>query len=652
GTFALFYQVAFSGALPSRAFLEYISCLYFKTREIIFSAHDLSDSPGALNPNMLEHLVERTTANATSTSTVTADNAMFKTVGIVLALSSGVFIGTSFVFKKKGLLEAQKAGAIAGQGHAYLSNGLWWLGMILMIIGEICNFVAYAFTQAILVTPLGALSVVISAVLSSIFLKEKLSFEGKVGCALCIIGATIIVIHAPSTTVANSIDEFRNEFFHPLFLGYAITCIFLTLIIIWRVAPKYGSKNMLVYIGVCSMIGSLSVVTTQGLGTAIVTTIMDPKQNQLTNWFFYVVAAFVVVTLLTEINYLNKALNLFNTAMVTPVYYVLFTGLTIISSAILSNGFNASPTSIATVVLGFLVICNGIVLLQTSRGASMDGRQSMLISNDHVSSPVLMSSSENEPGALDIRASFGSIRRYSSHGRTYPANNSNTYPSPNNLQRRTQSLNYGPNMSEALSSILERSSSLSDIKRVERQEDTSVAPTDDELHSNRFSNQSQDTPIQHHETLTLARNSFVRFLATPSSASSIDEQQTSPHGQNQHTFTSSILSRKNSSTSPESPHSDERVINIPPIPSPLHPIDYLRQHFSPTNSAFDSSNNNNNVTSESYSGIIPSNLNRNTSASGKRAPSIGFVDKLKLGIGDQDEDTEGLVSSNYSSGEN
>jgi len=594
---------------------------------------------------MLEHLVERATNVSSHTSVGTADNAMFKTIGIILALSSGVFIGTSFVFKKKGLLEAQKEGAIAGQGHAYLSNGLWWTGMILMIIGEVCNFVAYAFTQAILVTPLGALSVVISAVLSSIFLKEKLSFDGKIGCALCIIGATIIVVHAPSTQVANSIDEFRQEFFHPLFLGYAITCIFLTLIIIWRVAPKYGSKNMLVYISVCSMIGSLSVVTTQGLGTAIVTTIMDPSQNQLTNWFFYVVAAFVVVTLLTEINYLNKALNIFNTAMVTPVYYVFFTGLTIISSAILSNGFNAPPVSIATVVLGFLVICNGIVLLQTSKGASMDGRQSIMMSNVHDSPPVMMSSGENEPGALDIRASFGSLRRYSSHGRTHPTNHSNTYPNPNNLQRRTQSLNYGPSMATTeglgLSSIVERSSSLSDIKRAERQGSTSVVPTDGEFRSNRFSNLSQDS--------TLARNSFIRFLSSPSS---IDEQQTSPHGQNQHTFTSTISSRKNSSASPESPHSDERVINIPPIPSPLHPIDFIRQHLSPTSSVFDSSNNNNTVTSESYSGITPSNLNRSASASGKKSQSIGFVDKFKLGIGDQDEDTEGLVSSNYSSGEN
>lgn len=35
------------------------------------------------------------------------------------------------------------------------------LRVSVMIVGEICNFVAYAFTEAILVTPLGALSVVI-----------------------------------------------------------------------------------------------------------------------------------------------------------------------------------------------------------------------------------------------------------------------------------------------------------------------------------------------------------------------------------------------------------------------------------------------------------------------------------------------------------
>ena len=50
---------------------------------------------------------------------------------------------------------------------------------------------AYAFTDAILVTPLGALSVVITTILSAIFLKERLSFVGKVSCLICILGSVV-----------------------------------------------------------------------------------------------------------------------------------------------------------------------------------------------------------------------------------------------------------------------------------------------------------------------------------------------------------------------------------------------------------------------------------------------------------------------------
>src|SRR6186713_1996591 len=79
---------------------------------------------------------------------------IYKLVGIILAISSGLFIGVSFVLKKLGLLKANvKYNEEAGEGYGYLKNVWWWTGMTLMIIGEICNFVAYAFVDAILVTP-------------------------------------------------------------------------------------------------------------------------------------------------------------------------------------------------------------------------------------------------------------------------------------------------------------------------------------------------------------------------------------------------------------------------------------------------------------------------------------------------------------------
>lgn len=62
----------------------------------------------------------------------------YKIIGLVLAIASGVFIGTSFVIKKHGLLQAnEKYNEEAGEGYGYLKNAWWWLGMTLMILGEV-----------------------------------------------------------------------------------------------------------------------------------------------------------------------------------------------------------------------------------------------------------------------------------------------------------------------------------------------------------------------------------------------------------------------------------------------------------------------------------------------------------------------------------
>ncbi|KAI7902499.1 magnesium transporter NIPA-domain-containing protein [Cokeromyces recurvatus] len=243
---------------------------------------------------------------------------------------------------------------------------MWWTGMILMVVGEACNFVAYAFTQAILVTPLGATSVVLSAILSSIFLKERLTFQGKVGCLQCVLGAVIIVMHAPEQGAAdNSIETFKTLMLSAGFIIYACIAVGLSLFLVFYCGPKWGKTNMLIYITVCSLIGSLSVVFTQGIGGAIVRSFT--VENQFTNWFFYLVLILTLVTLAIEIIYLNKALNIFNTALVTPTYYVIFTTLTIVSSIVFYRGFDASPVNVVTCVFGFFIICSGVALLQHSR---------------------------------------------------------------------------------------------------------------------------------------------------------------------------------------------------------------------------------------------------------------------------------------------
>ncbi|KAJ7803746.1 magnesium transporter NIPA-domain-containing protein [Mycena olivaceomarginata] len=337
-----------------------------------------------------------------------------KIVGIILAITSGLLIGSSFVFKKKGLLRAQ-AGHTAGEGVAYLKSPLWWLGMSMMILGELCNFAAYAFVEAIVVTPLGALSVVVCAILSSIFLKETLTFFGWLGCVLSILGSVIIALNGPSEASVGQILDFQKLFLSIGFLIYAGVLITAALVIIFYAAPRWGKKSMLWYIFVCSMIGGISVSVTTGLGAAIVTTVAG--DNQFKHWFIYFLIGFVAITLITEVYYLNVALALFNTAMVTPTYYVIFTFFSILTTIVLFKGLSAPVSSIITLIMGFLVICVGITILQMSKVdpkelSKLDRRSTILLQAARSQTETMEEKSilgAEDPGMDTLRGSFGTV---------------------------------------------------------------------------------------------------------------------------------------------------------------------------------------------------------------------------------------------------
>nr|GLL45614.1 probable magnesium transporter NIPA4 [Ipomoea trifida] len=287
--------------------------------------------------------------------------------GLVLALSSSVFIGASFIVKKKGLKKAGASGIRAGAGgYSYLYEPLWWVGMITMIVGEVANFAAYAFAPAILVTPLGALSIIISAVLAHIILREKLHTFGILGCALCVVGSTTIVLHAPQERQIESVTEVWDLATEPGFLFYASLVITAVLILIFHYVPQYGQTHIMCYIGICSLIGSLSVMSVKALGIAIKLTLSG--MNQLLypqTWAFTLV---VLICVLTQMNYLNMALDTFNTAVVSPIYYVMFTSLTILASVIMFKDWDRqNPTQIVTEMCGFVTILSGTFLLHSTK---------------------------------------------------------------------------------------------------------------------------------------------------------------------------------------------------------------------------------------------------------------------------------------------
>jgi hypothetical protein len=97
--------------------------------------------------------------------------------------------------------------------------------------------------------------------------------QGWIGCILCILGATILALNAPEQQSVTTIEGFKHLFIAPGFLVWMSLCIVVSLGIKFFVVPKWGRTSMLPFVGICSLIGGISVSCTQGVGASIVTSI-------------------------------------------------------------------------------------------------------------------------------------------------------------------------------------------------------------------------------------------------------------------------------------------------------------------------------------------------------------------------------------------
>lgn len=154
------------------------------------------------------------------------------------------------------------------------------------------------------------------------------------------------------------------------FVIFATLVIIVALIFIFVVGPRHGQTNILVYITICSVIGALSVSCVKGLGIAIKEAIAGV--NVVKNPLAWILLLGLVGCVSTQINYLNKALDIFNTSLVTPIYYVFFTTSVLTCSAILFKEWeHMGPDDIIGTLSGFLTIIVGIFLLHAFKDVSV-----------------------------------------------------------------------------------------------------------------------------------------------------------------------------------------------------------------------------------------------------------------------------------------
>lgn len=179
-----------------------------------------------------------------------------QTIGVTLAICGNLVISIGLALTK----HAHNINQNRPTPLPYVKVPLWWLGFLATVIGEIGNFASYGFTQASVVAPLGAVSVLANVFIATCWLGEGLGARKVIGCGLCIIGGFIIVMSRPQSSVTLDIDTFIKNVQDRIF---AIYMVLLTAVVLLLVGfqDKYGHRYVFLLSG--RNTSSLSVPSTQ-----------------------------------------------------------------------------------------------------------------------------------------------------------------------------------------------------------------------------------------------------------------------------------------------------------------------------------------------------------------------------------------------------
>lgn len=141
-----------------------------------------------------------------------------------------------------------------GNRKSYLKSPYWWAGIVLMVVGEMGNFMAYGFAPASIVSPLGVVALISNCIIAPCLLKEKFRKRDLWGVLVSIAGAVVVVLSAKSSEEQIGPEEIwanitRWEF--ELYLGLTTSLI---IGLMWA-SHKYGSRSILIDVGLVALFG-------------------------------------------------------------------------------------------------------------------------------------------------------------------------------------------------------------------------------------------------------------------------------------------------------------------------------------------------------------------------------------------------------------
>ncbi|KAH9894380.1 DUF803-domain-containing protein [Cubamyces lactineus] len=222
-----------------------------------------------------------------------------------------------------------------GNESDYLRSKLWWLGFLLMNVGELGNFISYAFAPASVVAPLGTFALIANCIFAPLMIGERFRKRDFLGIVIAIIGAITVVLSANPSDTRLDPEALRKAISQRPFEVYAIVYIAGIVILSGLSEGAAGRRWVYIDVGLCALFGGFTVLSTKAVSTLLTLEWLQIFKE----WITYPVIAVLVLTGVGQIRYLNRALMRFDSKIVVPTQFVMFNLSAIVGSAILYGDF-------------------------------------------------------------------------------------------------------------------------------------------------------------------------------------------------------------------------------------------------------------------------------------------------------------------------
>ncbi|XP_053310676.1 NIPA-like protein 3 isoform X2 [Spea bombifrons] len=249
--------------------------------------------------------------------------------------------------------------------RSYFKTKTWWCGFLVMLVGELLVFASYAFAPLSLIAPLSAVSLIASSIIGFIFIKEKWKPKEFLSCGLAIVGTYLLISFGPNSHEKMTGDNIVKHLVSWQYLLYVLVEILAFCSLLYFYKQK-NANYLIIILLLVALLGSATVVTVKALAGMIIVSIRDTLQ--LGYPIFYIMLVCMVATAVAQASFLAQAAQLYDSALIASVNYILSTTIAISAGAVFYLDFREEDVlHMCLFALGCLIAFLGVFLSTRNR---------------------------------------------------------------------------------------------------------------------------------------------------------------------------------------------------------------------------------------------------------------------------------------------